>query len=69
MQGYTLNQVVKMKKPHPCGANAWKIIRVGADFRIKCMSCERSIMIPRTKFVKQVKKVLSEEEVKKELNN
>ena len=34
---YGLNDVVEMKKPHPCGTNAWKIIRMGADIRIKCV--------------------------------
>ncbi len=66
MAQFELEQVVKMKKPHPCGANLWKIIRLGADIRIKCLSCERSVMIPRTKFEKRVKHVLTEEEVEKE---
>jgi len=38
MKEFGLNDVVEMKKGHPCGANAWKIIRMGADIRIKCES-------------------------------
>lgn len=34
---FALNDVVEMKKGHPCGENKWKIIRVGMDIRIKCL--------------------------------
>ncbi|EAR63500.1 hypothetical protein B14911_01790 [Bacillus sp. NRRL B-14911] len=44
---YGLNDVVEMKKAHPCGANRWKIIRLGMDIRIKCEGCSHSVMIPR----------------------
>lgn len=55
---YQLNDVVQMKKPHPCGENRWKIIRMGMDIRIKCLKCEHSVMLPRSKFDKSLKKVL-----------
>lgn len=55
---FQLNDVVEMKKPHPCGTNAWKIIRMGADIRIKCEGCGHSVMIPRNEFAKKMKKVL-----------
>lgn len=55
---YELNDVVQMKKPHPCGENRWKIIRMGMDIRIKCLKCEHSVLMPRSKFDKRVKKVL-----------
>ena len=47
-----------MKKDHPCGTNEWEIIRVGADIKIKCIKCERSIMMPRIEFNKKLKKVV-----------
>ena len=56
---YQLNDVVEMKKQHPCGTNAWKIIRLGADIRIKCTGCQHSVLIPRREFEKKLKKVLS----------
>lgn len=59
---FKLHDVVEMKKPHPCGENKWKIIRMGADIRIKCIGCDRSVMIPRNKFVKRLKKVISSED-------
>lgn len=58
---YQLNDVVQMKKPHPCGENRWRIIRMGMDIRIKCLKCEHSVMLPRSKFDKSLKKVLESE--------
>lgn len=55
---YQLNSIVIMKKPHPCGANEWEIVRVGADIKIKCLKCNRMIMIPRVEFNKKLKKVI-----------
>ncbi|EIT86114.1 hypothetical protein A374_07331 [Fictibacillus macauensis ZFHKF-1] len=55
---FGLHDEVEMKKPHPCGTNRWKIIRMGADIRIKCMGCQHSVMIPRKDFTKKMKKVL-----------
>jgi hypothetical protein len=49
-----------MKKVHPCGGDVWTIIRVGMDFRVKCVECGRSVMIPRGKFEKSVREILTE---------
>lgn len=59
---YGLNDVVQMKKQHPCGENNWKIIRMGMDVRIKCLGCERSVLIPRNQFSKKVKKIINKAE-------
>jgi Uncharacterized protein conserved in bacteria len=55
---FDLNDVVEMKKPHPCGTNQWKVIRMGADIRIKCLGCGHSVMLPRSEFQKKIKRVL-----------
>lgn len=55
---YQLGSKVVMKKTHPCGGNEWEITRVGADIKIKCLNCNRSIMLPRIEFNKKLKKVL-----------
>ncbi|MEK3979457.1 MULTISPECIES: DUF951 domain-containing protein [unclassified Psychrobacillus] len=55
---FQLNDIVEMKKQHPCGTNAWKIIRMGADIRIKCEGCQHSVMIPRKEFEKKMKKLI-----------
>ena len=44
---YEVGQIVKLKKRHPCGSQEWEILRVGADFRLKCMGCGRQIMVAR----------------------
>ncbi|MCI0502335.1 MAG: DUF951 domain-containing protein [Fusobacteria bacterium] len=58
---YKEGMLVMMKKPHPCGGNTWKILRVGADFRIECTNCKRSIMLTREEFTKRVKKIIEED--------
>lgn len=44
---YEVGDVVKLKKPHPCGSHEWEILRVGADFRLKCKGCDHMIMVSR----------------------
>ncbi|MFJ8064279.1 DUF951 domain-containing protein [Psychrobacillus sp. NPDC096426] len=57
---FQLNDIVEMKKQHPCGTNAWKIIRMGADIRIKCEGCQHSVLIPRKEFEKKMKRLLKQ---------
>ena len=54
---YKLDSIVIMKKEHPCGTNRWQITRLGADIKIKCLNCGRTIMLPRIEFNKKLKKV------------
>ncbi len=61
---YSLNDIVIMKKVHPCGNNRFKIIRLGADIKIKCTKCEHVVMLPRIDFNKKIKKVMRNEEEK-----
>jgi len=56
---YKLGSIVKMKKDHPCGTNEWELVRLGADIKIKCLKCGRSIMLPRIEFNKKLKKVIN----------
>lgn len=42
-----IGDVIKMKKPHPCGSNQWKILRTGIDFRLECVGCGRQVMVTR----------------------
>ena len=44
---YEIGDVVKLKKPHPCGSQEWEILRVGADFRLKCEGCGHQVMVTR----------------------
>lgn len=54
---YQTGDIVITKKKHPCGSDEWEVLRVGADFRIKCMGCGHMVMLPRVKFEKTVKKI------------
>jgi len=56
---YKLDSIVVMKKEHPCGSNEWQIVRTGADIKIKCIKCGRTIMLPRIEFNKKLKKVIT----------
>ena len=56
-----VGDIVTMKKQHPCGSNQWKVFRVGADFKMRCMGCGHEIMSPRSKIEKNIKKIQREE--------
>lgn len=43
---YEVGDIVTLKKGHPCGSKEWEILRVGADFRLKCLGCGHQIMVP-----------------------
>lgn len=55
---FRLDDVVEMKKPHPCGTNRWRVIRMGMDIRIKCEGCGHSVLMPRSEFERKMKRVL-----------
>ena len=57
---YTIGTKGIMKKQHPCGTNLWEVVRLGADIKIKCINCGRTVMIPRVEFNKRIKKIVEE---------
>lgn len=56
-----VGDVVELKKQHPCGNKRFKILRTGADFRIKCLGCEKQIWLSRPVLEKRVRKIIEEE--------
>lgn len=46
-----------MKKNHPCGSNEFEVLRIGMDFRIRCLGCGREVMVPRVKAEKNIKRI------------
>ena len=42
-----LDDVVQLRKPHPCGGTEWQVVRVGADIGIRCLTCGRRVLLPR----------------------
>ncbi len=55
-----VGQIVRLKKKHPCGSYDWKVIRIGIDFKLKCLGCSHIVMLPRVKAEKNIKKVIEE---------
>ena len=56
-----LGDVIETKKPHPCGGKTWEIVRTGADFKIRCLTCGRVVMLTPDELKKRVRRVVSEE--------
>lgn len=54
---FDVGDVIRMKKPHPCGSYEWEILRVGADFRLKCAGCGHQIMVSRKLVEKNTRKI------------
>ncbi len=52
-----VGDILTLKKDHPCGSKEWKVLRIGADFRLKCLGCERQVMMPRTQVEKMIKNI------------
>lgn len=57
-----LGDVVRMRKPHPCGNYEWEVVRLGADIGIRCQGCGRRVLLPRSQFTRQVKALISRNE-------
>ena len=52
-----VNDILKMKKSHPCGSQEWLVTRVGMDFKLRCQGCGHEVMLPRNKAEKNIRKV------------
>ena len=63
MNDYGLNDIVEMKKQHPCKKSLhWQIIRMGVDIKIKCLGCGAVVMLERPYFEKRLKKIVEKAE-------
>ena len=56
-----LNDILTMKKAHPCGEKRWQVLRTGADFRLRCLGCGHEIMVPRFKAEKNIRSISKSE--------
>jgi hypothetical protein len=50
-----MDQVVRLRKPHPCGSTDWVVVRLGADIGLKCLGCGRRILLTRRALAKRMK--------------
>lgn len=62
IQKYRVNDIIELKKQHPCGSSTFKIIRVGSTMRIACQGCNRDMEIDRLKLEKATKRIIESEE-------
>ena len=54
-----LGDVVRLKKKHPCGSYEWQVVRLGADIGIRCLNCQRRVLLERSDFERRVKAFIS----------
>ena len=52
---FNIDDIIKFKKPHPCGGFEWKVKRIGVDMKLECTTCGRVVMIPRIDVLKRIK--------------
>lgn len=62
IQKYKTNDLIELKKPHPCGSSTFKILRIGSIMRIVCTGCSRDMEIDRLKLEKATRKIIASEE-------
>ncbi len=55
-----LGDTLEMKKNHPCGSRQFEVLRIGMDFRLRCLGCGHEMMLPRLKAEKNIRKVIRE---------
>lgn len=56
-----IDDVVRLRKPHPCGSSDWQVVRLGADIGLKCLGCQRRVLLPRAEFERRVKSFVKTE--------
>jgi hypothetical protein len=54
-----MGDIVQLRKAHPCGSDQWRIVRLGADIGLRCLGCERKVLLPRRDLEKRLKKFVS----------
>ena len=64
-----MNDLLRLRKPHPCGSYEWKVIRLGADIGLECKGCQHRVMLTRRELAKRMKTNLSQQEREKQRNS
>jgi hypothetical protein len=57
-QDVQVDDLVRLRKPHPCGSYEWLVVRIGADIGLKCQMCGKRILLDRRNFKKRTKKII-----------
>lgn len=58
-----MGDVVRLRKPHPCGGYEWRVVRLGADIGVRCQKCGRRVLLLRREFEKRVKAIIERGEI------
>ncbi len=64
-----LGDVVRLRKKHPCGSDEWQVVGLGVDIRIKCLKCQRHILLERSLFERRVRALVPESKPKSGIND
>lgn len=56
---FYIDDIVRLRKPHPCGSYEWKVVRIGADIGLVCQTCGRRVLLPRRTLEKRLKAFVS----------
>ena len=54
-----VGDVVQMRKQHPCGGDTWRIVRIGADIGIRCLTCDRKVLLARAECERRIKRIVA----------
>lgn len=56
---FFMDDIVTLRKPHPCGSYDWRVVRIGADIGLRCLTCDRRVLLPRRTLEKRLKQFVS----------
>ena len=54
-----IDDIVQLRKQHPCGSDQWRVVRLGADIGLRCLGCDRKVLLPRSVLAKRLKRFVS----------
>lgn len=57
-----LEDMLRLRKPHPCGSYEWRVVRLGADIGLECVICKRRVLLPRRQLARRLKTVLPKDQ-------
>ena len=54
-----MGDILRLRKPHPCGGYDWRVVRLGADIGLRCLKCDRRVLLPRSDVERRLKTIVS----------
>jgi hypothetical protein len=53
---FRLNDIIQLRKAHPCGGDTWQVTRLGAEIGLRCLTCDRKVFLPRAELERRMKR-------------